>query len=137
MKKKRLPRTPADWLKEIAQAYKDASEAKPFGELSIGRSLKDEELFHLAPQVFFKFRGIGASEHRKNEIIEGTLASYVATIDAGEGGKILEASPVLAFSFCYLAAHFVADLIDDMKVAAIMDHCVDEFETLENMISNS
>ncbi len=137
MKKTRLPQTLEDWLKDIAKAYQDANETKPFGEMVMGRPLKDKELFHLAPQVFFKFRGIKASEKRKNEIIEGTLASYVVTTDEGEGGQIIENSPVLAFCFCYLAAHYVADLIDDGNVATIMDYCVDEIEKLEMMIANS
>ena len=135
-KKKRLPQTQAEWMRDIAKAYQDASETKPFGELVMGRPMKDEELFHLAPQVFFKFRGIKGTEKKKNEIIKGALASYIATISRGECGKIVEDSPVLAFCFCYLAAHYVADLIDEEKVTTIMDHCIEEIDVLEKMILN-
>lgn len=70
-----MPKTKKEWLTDIAEAYKDAREAITFGKFSLGRPLKEDELFHLAPQVCFKFRGIKASEKRKNEVVEGTLAS--------------------------------------------------------------
>ena len=54
--KRRLPRTPAQWLREIKLAIADARDAEPFGRL-IGESLTDTNLFHLAPLVALKFRG--------------------------------------------------------------------------------
>ena len=53
---RQLPRTPAEWLKEIRLAIADARKAKPFGILT-GHRITDADLFHLAPHVCLKFRG--------------------------------------------------------------------------------
>ena len=56
--------------------------------------------------------------------MEGTLASYVVTMDEGAGRDELRDSPFLSFAFCYLAAHFVGDLLDETAVQGLMDVCV-------------
>lgn len=39
-----MPRTPADWLSEIAAAYHDAYEAKPFG-FFVGQNITEKIYF--------------------------------------------------------------------------------------------
>ena len=118
----KLPASSDDWLEDIARAYLDAREAQPVGELA-GEPIPEDKLFHLAPHVFIKFRKIRASQHRRDEIVEGTLASYIATMDEGTGGDELKDSPLFSFAFCYLAAHFVADLLEKEAVERLMDMC--------------
>lgn len=52
--------------------YRDAKEAQPFGEL-VGEPIAQSDLFHLAPHVFFKFRGLRSSKRKRNKIVEGAL----------------------------------------------------------------
>ena len=119
-----LPTTNQGWLRDIAWAYRDAAEAKWFGVLAKGGPIRVDEYFHMAPLVCIKFRGIKADEARRKKIIEGALSSYVATTSRGEGGDYIEGSPLLAFTFCYLAAHFVVDLMDEAAVGRVMDFCL-------------
>ncbi len=76
---KPLPSAPAEWMKEIAAAYLDAEEAIPFGPAA-GVTLTKKDLFHMAPAVCLKFRGL---EQKKNikKVSEAALNSYVATLD--------------------------------------------------------
>ena len=118
-----LPTSSEEWFQDITRAYLDAKEAQPVGE-AVGEPIAEKDLFHLAPHVFLKFRNFRASKRRRAEIVEGTLASYVVTMDEGTGRGELRDSPILSFAFCYLAAHFVADLLDQATVEHLMDLCV-------------
>ena len=75
------PTTPDEWLDEIRLAIADARKTKPFGWLTFQR-ITDGNLFHLAPLVCMKFRGL---DHRDKElrrkVTEGALANYVANSD--------------------------------------------------------
>ena len=102
--KANLPASPGEWLREIARAYLDAKEAQPFGKIR-GEPIAESDLFHLAPHVFLKFRGLRPSQRRRTEIVERALASYVLTMDEGAGRAELRDSLQLSFAFCYLAAH--------------------------------
>ena len=53
----------------------------------MGEPIAESNLFHLAPQVFFKFRELRPSKQKRTEIVEGTLASYVVTMDLCVTGK--------------------------------------------------
>ena len=128
-----LPASSDEWLEDIARAYLDAKEAQPVGELA-GEPFSDDKLFHLAPHVFIKFRKIRASPRKRDEIVKGTLASYVVTMDEGSGGDELKNSPLLSFVFCYLAAHFVADLLEKEAVESLMDMCVERRGELAGLI---
>jgi len=127
------PASYEEWLQEIARAYLDAREAQPFGE-AMGEPIAESDLFHLAPHVFLKFRDLRPSKRKRIEIIEGTLASYVVTMDEGTGRGELRDSPLLSFAFCYLAAHFVADLLDEEAVQGLMEVCVARRGELERLI---
>ena len=74
------PSIPKAWLKEIAAAYLDAEEAIPFGPLA-GVAITKKDLFHLAPSVCLKFRGMEQSKKNIKKVTEAALSSYVATLD--------------------------------------------------------
>ena len=118
-----LPTTPEEWLAEIRQAIADARETGPFGDL-IGQPITDANLFHLAPLVCLKFRGLDhRDEDLRKKVTEGALANYVANSDPDGIDHGLEQRPLLGFAVCYLTAHYVLDLIDEQQVEAALDYC--------------
>ena len=54
---RQFPQNPAEWLHEIDEAYRDARETLPFMPL-VGVRPSESKLFHLAPRVAVKFRGL-------------------------------------------------------------------------------
>ena len=109
-----VPQTAAGWADEIAAAYEDAREALPFTPL-VGVVAGARELFHLAPHVAIKFRGL--PESRRETAVEAALSTYVAS----EGSMALD-DPRLAFALCYLASHFGLSLVSEETVDEVMDH---------------
>src|SRR6266542_2293193 len=75
-----IPESLEAWVIEIAAAYLDASEAIPFGP-EAGERFGEAELFHLAPAVALKLRGLPRSGRRRARATEAALASYIATRD--------------------------------------------------------
>ena len=130
---KKLPTSPDEWLEDVARAYLDAKETQPIGEL-MGEPIPEGNLFHLAPHVFIKFRKIRTSKRRRGEIVEGALASYVVTMSRGSGGDELKDSPLLSFVFCYLAALYVADILEMEAVESLMDMCIERRSELAALI---
>jgi hypothetical protein len=112
-----MPDSPEAWLDEIAAAYRDGQEAIPFGPL-VGQDVKAEDLFHLAPLVCLKFRGIKGTRRILEKATDAALASHVATKE-----RIPEvlAVPQLAFSFAYLASRFGPNLLDEQQVEAVTE----------------
>ena len=105
--KRDQPTTPDEWLDEIRQAIADASKTKPFG-LLVGQRTTDANLFHLAPLVCLKFRGLDhRDEDLRKKVTEGALANYVANSDPDGIDHGLEKRPLMAFAMCYIAAHSV------------------------------
>ena len=124
----KLPRTPAQWLKEIGLAITDARKTKPFGLLT-GQKITEANLFHLAPLVCMKFRGVDyRDEELRRKVTEGALANYVANSDPDGIDHGLEQRPLLAFAVCYLTAHYVLDLIDEQEASAALDYCEENME---------
>jgi hypothetical protein len=121
-----LPKSPKDWLVEISKAYLDAQETIPFGRL-IDHIMTDKDLFHLAPVLCLKFRGIPRSKKRLDKITEAALSSYIATEE--NVGEVFEI-PQLSFAFCYLASHFALDILDENQVSALMDYMEKEYKHL-------
>ena len=118
-----LPTTPDDWLDEIQLAIADARETKPFGLLT-GQRITQANLFHLAPLVCMKFRGLDyRNEELRRKVTEGALANYVANSDPDGIDHGLESRPLLAFSVCYVTAHYVLDLIEDREAETVLDYC--------------
>lgn len=131
-----LPASCDEWLDEIARAYAAAAEAIPFGVFTTGAPLAEKDLFHLAPHICLKFRRL--PEARRDQIVKGTLASYVATTSMRTAAAgVLRRSPLLAFAFCYLAAHFVAGLLDEESAARTMDLCLDNEKALARRAATS
>jgi hypothetical protein len=117
-----LPRTPAQWLKEIRLAIADAIEAKPVGR-AIGTPITDDDLFHLAPLVCLKFRGRKLKGREADRVIKVALANYVVNSDPEGIDHGLQQRPMMAFALCYVAAHLALDLLDEQKAEAIMTYC--------------
>lgn len=126
---KPLPSVPKAWLKEIAAAYLDAEEAIPFGPLA-GVVIMKKDLFHLAPAVCLKFRGL---EQKKNikKVTEAALSSYVATLDTAPEAM---ADPQMAFAFCYIASHFGMGLVTDEEATGILEFVEKHLDELRRMI---
>ncbi len=108
-----VPQSAAEWIDEITAAYKDAREALPFAPL-VGVAARARDLFHLAPHVAIKFRGL--PESKRPLAVEAALSSYVASEDSAPVHD-----PLLAFAFCYLASHFGLDLVSKGIVEEVMD----------------
>ena len=123
-----LPTTPDEWLSEIRLAIADARETGPFGDL-IGQSITDANLFHLAPLVCLKFRGLDHRDEKlRKKVTEGALANYVANSDPDGIDDGLEQRPLLAFAMCYIAAHYVLDLIDEEQATVALECCDEEMD---------
>ena len=89
-----------------------------------GEPVTDANLFHLAPLVALKFRGLDyRDEELRKKVTEGALATYVANSEPGGLDHGLESRPLLAYTVCYVTAHFVLDLIDEENAAAVLDYC--------------
>lgn len=125
-----MPHSPEKWIDEIAEAYYDAYEAKPFG-IFVGQKITDKDLFHMTPSLCLKFRGIKRTKANVDMATEAMLTSYVATEDQTEG---IFADPYLAFSFGYLASHYGMGLLTDEEVSEIMVYLEDNHIDLKKAI---
>lgn len=128
-----VPASPEDWLIEIAAAYRDAREAIPFGPL-VDQPFGEPELFHLAPAITLKFRGLPRSSRRLGRTTEAALASYVANRDDSPG---LFKSPHLSFAFCYLASHLGLGLVSASIVDDLMEYVAARRKELGRLIDSS
>jgi hypothetical protein len=122
--KRPLPKTPAQWLKEIKLAIADAADAEPFGPL-VGTEITDANLFHLAPLVCLKFRGKKLKGREADRVIKVALANYIANTNPDGIDHGLEHHPMMAFTLCYVAAHLALDLVDEQEAEAILVYCED------------
>jgi hypothetical protein len=111
---RQFPQHPVEWLHEIDDAYRDAHETLPFMPL-VGVMPSENKLFHLAPRVAVKFRGLPLS--RIDTATEAALSSYVASQELA--GSAFD-DPYLAFAFCYLASHFGLGLISEECIQEVM-----------------
>ena len=128
-----LPSEPVAWLREIASAYLDARETIPFGEL-IGLTIDEDTLFHLAPSVCLKMRGLPQGGAPMRKARDAALTSYVATT---EQEPQLRHDSLLAFSFAYLASHFGLDLLDTNEVGEIMEFVEQHREDLARLVDTA
>ena len=128
-----LPTSSTGWLKEIALAYADAHGAIQFGPV-IGMDIRAGDLFHMAPSVCLKFRGIKPSGAKLKKATEAALTSYVVTKE--QEPEVLS-RPHLAFAFCYLAAHFGLDIVTDAQIVRVMDFVVAHEGKLARLILTS
>jgi hypothetical protein len=119
------------WLVEIAAAYQDAWEAIPFGP-AVGEPFGEAELFHLAPAVALKLRGLPRSGRKLARATEAALASYIATRD---GNPEVFADPHLSFAFCYLASHHGLGLMGEAQTEEVMDYVERNRRSLARLIA--
>lgn len=125
-----MPHTPGKWIDEIAEAYYDAYEAKPFG-IFVGQKIRDKDLFHMTPTICLKFRGIERTKANLDKATEAMLTSYAATEEQTDG---IFADPHLAFSFGYLASHYGMGLLTEEEVREIMVYLEDNHIELKKTI---
>jgi len=125
-----MPHTPTDWLSEIAAAYYDAYETKPFGIL-VGQNITENDLFHMTPHICLKFRRIKRTKANVDKATEAMLSSYVATEDQT---KNIFTNPHLAFAFAYLACHYGMGLLTEDTVSEIMEYLEGHQSELEKAI---
>jgi len=111
-----IPRTPSEWLREIALAFNDARDAIPFGEM-LGEALSESELFHIAPDVSLKFRGLPQTIENRERAAQAALASYIETKSQDE--ESLD-DPFFTFGFCYLASHFGLGLLTESEAEEVI-----------------
>jgi len=111
---RQFPQHPVEWLHEIDDAYRDAYDTLPFMPLA-GVMPSENKLFHLAPRVAVKFRGLPSS--RIDAATEAALCSYVASRE--QAGSAFD-DPYLVFAFCYLASHFGLGLISEQCIDEVM-----------------
>ena len=130
--KRDKPVTPDDWLVEIAEAYKDAQEAIPFGTAA-GVNITASELFHLAPAVCIQFRGLKQSRKNIKRATDAALSSYVATQDIPDG---ITKNPSMSFAFCYIASHYGLSLIQEDEANEIIQYFEGHQNQLEQLVSN-
>lgn len=122
--KRDQPTTPEAWLKEIILAISDAAEAIPIGEL-IGETFSEDELFHFAPHVCLKYRGLDSLDEKLREkVIDGALANYIANTDLHG----LETRPLMAFALCYLTSHYVLELIEESEADQALTYCEEHLD---------
>ncbi len=119
--KQPIPTAPNEWIDEINLAIADAQETEPLGLLT-GHPITNANLFHLAPMVCMKFRGYDTrDEELRTKVVEGALANYVANADPDGNDCHLEARPLMAFALCYVAAHYVLDLVDETEAQSVLE----------------
>ena len=117
-----LPQTPAEWLEEIKLAIIDASEAKQRGIL-VGDPIREIDFFHWAPLVCLKFRGHEVEGAAAQRVRHEALWNYVINTDPDGIDHGLEQNPLLAFCFCYVAAHYALHLVDEQQADTILTYC--------------
>lgn len=124
MKARKLPKTPKEWVKEILLALEDAREAVPFAPL-VGAVLTEDNLFHLAPHVAFKFRGLVPSAREQKRVVESALANHILLTDRKSPNHVPEllGNPRLTFALSYVAAHGALGLLTEEEGDAVMSYC--------------
>ncbi len=124
---RRVPRSPEEWLEEIREAYADAISAIPF-ERRVNRTFGEQELYHLAPSVAVKFRGLRSDETSLRLATEAALSSYVANMEEEQEAL---SDPRLAFAFCYLASHYGLDLAGVATIEDVMEFLENHKERID------
>lgn len=113
-----IPNTSEEWLNEINLAYTDAKETISVSAMT-GVDMTEDDLYHLAPAVCLKFRGIKNTKKVLKKATESALSSLVATASFYED---ILSNPRMSFAFCYLSSHFGLDIIDEDLVDKTMDY---------------
>lgn len=126
-----IPQNINQWLDEISRAFLDAKDAIPFGKY-VGEKITEDQLFHFAPRVAIKFRGIKPSKKNIKQATEAALSTYVANSDRED---IQMKNKYLVFSLCYLASHLGLGILTENSIDKIMTKIEDKINLLENLIT--
>jgi len=129
--KRKKPETAAKWLIEIAAAYNDAVETIPFGPLA-GIEITEDNLFHIAPSICIKFRGLNRSKKNIKKATDAALSSYVASEDMSNENTT---TPYMSFAFCYIASHYGLDLIGEKEGIELLEYIEAHQSVLEDFIA--
>jgi len=84
----------------------------------VSHKIEEKDLYHLAPAISIKFRGIKKTKKLLDKVTEGALSSYIANEEAH---RELLSSPINSFAFCYLACHYALGVLSDDKIQAVMN----------------
>jgi hypothetical protein len=129
--KKKIPSSGKAWLIEIWKAYNDAEEAIAFGPVA-GVSITENDLFHMAPSVCIKFRGLKRSEKNLKMATDAALSSYAATKELKDG---ITNNPFISFAFCYIASHYGLGLLLENEANDIIQYLEENQSQLKRWIS--
>ncbi|MDQ6961535.1 MAG: hypothetical protein Q9M28_03265 [Mariprofundaceae bacterium] len=122
-----LPSTPAQWLHEMMEAFQDAKHAMPT-DTSTQVEASEGDLFHMAPLVCLKFRGMAFSESNRKIATDAALSSYLANEEANGG---LLKNPIMAFFFCYILAHYGLECIKEETCQQLLNFVELNLESIE------
>ncbi|PIW47045.1 MAG: hypothetical protein COW18_09770 [Zetaproteobacteria bacterium CG12_big_fil_rev_8_21_14_0_65_54_13] len=111
-----VPTSNEGWVIEIMDAYQDAKAALVFATAA-GREMHEADLFHMAPLVCLKFRDLGNSKELRTKARDAAIGSYIANHEAGKRNLY---DPVMAFSFCYMLAHYGIGLVGEEQCQDIL-----------------
>ncbi|MFK0572936.1 hypothetical protein [Endozoicomonas sp.] len=125
--KKQPPQTKDQWIQEIRAAWQDATEVIPYGQV-IGHKTTEHELFHVAPDVCLKFRGIKPTKTARKKATDAALASYVAN----RNDQPILLDPHMAFAFCYILSHYGLGLIDITEGEELLGFIEDNLERIKS-----
>ncbi|MCA1805885.1 MAG: hypothetical protein LC646_11250 [Xanthomonadaceae bacterium] len=117
-------------MAEIVCAYQDAAEAIPFGP-AVGAELTEKELFHLAPLVCLKRRGIKRTRKNEKVATEAALSTYVANEEV-HGSSL--SNSIMAFSLCYVASHYALSLLDETESESILNFVEAHLDEVQRQI---
>jgi len=119
------------WVIEIMDAYRDAKAAIPFAEAA-GKTMIEADLFHMAPLVCLKFRDLLDSEDCQKNARDAATGSYIANQEAGNTQLN---DPVMAFSFCYILAHYGLGLLKDEQCQEILTFVETNLQKIKTAVS--
>ncbi|MEA2012307.1 MAG: hypothetical protein U9O87_04370 [Verrucomicrobiota bacterium] len=128
--KSNIPKKTKDWIIDISEAYKDATETVPFAKI-LNKELTEENFFHLAPDICIKRRKIERTKENRKKASDAALCSYVAT--QGNIDGILD-NPILTFSLAYLASHFGLDIVSEINIMQLMDYIENNIDEIKNKL---
>jgi hypothetical protein len=119
------------WVLEIMDAYRDAKAAIPFAEAA-GKTMTEADLFHMAPLVCLKFRDLMNSDECQKNARDAAIGSYIANQEAGNTNLN---DPVMAFSFCYILAHYGLGLLNDEQCQNILQFVETNLTKIKTAVS--
>jgi len=123
------PTNITEWIKDIRDAYQEATNTFTIYQLSGEKNIQANELWKMTPHLTLKKRELEISESNLNQA-EMTIESTLEENRNAQEFDILD-YPIAAFSLCYLAGHFAFSLVEEMQIDPIMKTILEDFENNE------